>query len=58
MSSDDYRVEIRDCAAGSQNGVAVHETNNVAHFFQDKMFHQNENGRNLVGEPVVGQILC
>ena len=51
VSGHKHRVEVRDCAARGQNGVASLEANYVAHPLEHKVFHENENGRNLVGEP-------
>lgn len=45
------RVEVRYGAAGRQNGVAVHEAYYVAHLLENKVFHEDEDGRYLVGEP-------
>lgn len=45
------RVEVRYGAAGRQNGVALHEAYYVAHLLEHKVFHEDEDGRYLVGEP-------
>lgn len=51
VSGHDERVEIRDGSAWRQDRVALSESNYVAHLFEHKVLHQNEDGRNFVGEP-------
>lgn len=57
MPGNNQRVHIRYGSTWSKDGVAVREANDVAHLLQDKMFHQNENRRYLVGEPDLALML-
>ena len=52
VAGHNHRVEVRDGPAGRQDGVAVGEADYVAHLLEDEVLHQDEDGRDLVGEPV------
>jgi hypothetical protein len=53
VSGHYQRVQVRYRATRGEDRITVGETNDLAHLLQDEMFHQYEDGRDLVCEPGV-----